>query len=302
MKKRWSTSPAFTAGVRQATASAEPPSNVEAEIRITEWLARLQNLHGVPFYLLVPDVRMLPQESIRMFRLDENWIECLIDGAFSLGRATTGDAITEVPARVSSRERANYARIRPRIRQLAATRRVRRVFGTEHARAAATAAGVETGFLMRSAVVSGWPTLEVRGYDAAGAELRVMRIDRPASDILFCLFDGEVDKVSLSEPAETLHFGFVIPLPGSETFTKNLKYVDAAGHAPGTLIPDVTVNVPMRDAANRVVAVDSLANAIHQALVTAGAMPSSAPYTTAELALELIQGVQQVDFTIGEPA
>jgi hypothetical protein len=302
MKKRWATSPTFTDGVRKATASAEPPSNVEAEIRITEWLARLQNLHGVPFYLLVPDVRMLPQESIRMFRLDENWIECLVDGAFSLGRATTGDAIAEVPARVSSRERANYARIRPRIRQQAATRRVRRVFGAEHVRAAATAAGVETGFLMRSAVVSGWPTLEVRGYDASGAELRVMRIDRPASDILFCLFDGEAAKVSLSEPAETLHFGFVIPLPDSQTFTKNLKYVDAAGHAPGSLIPDVKVNVPMRDAANRVVAVDSLANAIHQALVAAGAMPSSAPYTTAELALELIQGVQQVDFTIGEPA
>ena len=85
MKKRWATSPAFTAGVRQATASEEPPSNVEAELRITEWLARLRNLHGVPFYLLVPDVRMLPQESIRMFRLDENWVECLIDGAFSLG-------------------------------------------------------------------------------------------------------------------------------------------------------------------------------------------------------------------------
>lgn len=300
MKKRWTTSASFTAGLREATAVAEPSENAEAEARITEWLARLQNLHGVPFYLLVPDVRMLPQESIRMFRVDENWIECLIDGAYSIGRSTTGDAIAP-PARVSARERANFARLRPRVRQRAATQRVRRYFG-ESERAAAAATGIETGFLMRSAVVAGWPTLEVRGYDAAGTELRVMRLDRPASDILFCLFDGEVAKVSLSEPAEALHFGFVVPLPGSETFTKNLKYVDAAGHEPGSIIPNVSVDVPMRDAANRVVAIDALANAIHQTLVSSGALPASAPYTTAELALELVQGVQQVDFTIGEPA
>lgn len=286
MKKRWTKSDAHVAGVRDALQLTEPTSNQEAAIRITEWLARLRNLYGVPFYILISDVRMLPQESIRMFRIDENWIDCLIDGAFSIGRATTADAV----------ESASFARLKPLVRQHAATQRVRRIFGVESERAAAAASAVETGFLMRSAVVSGWPSLEVRGYDTGGAELRLIRLDRPASDILFCLFDGEVAKVSLSEPAETLHFGF------TEAMTKNLKYVDAPEHAPGSLMEGVSVEVPMRDASRRVVAIDSLATGVQQALIANGGMPPTTEYTTAEFALELIQGVQQVDFNVGEPS
>ena len=285
MKKRLTKSEAHVAGVHEALAS---PANgqLPTEIRITDWLARLRNLYGVPFYILISDVRMLPQESIRMFRIDEKWIDCLIDGAYSIGRATTGDAV----------EAASFARLEPHVRQRAATQRVRRIFGAESERAAATASAIETGFLMRSAVVSGWPSLEVRGYDAGGAELRLIRLDRPASDILFCLFDGEVAKVSLSEPAETLHFGF------TEAMTKNLKYVDAEGHAPGSLMEGVSVEMPMRDAARRVVAIDSLASSVQQALLANGGMQSTTEYTTTEFALELIQGVQQVDFNVGEPS
>lgn len=285
MKKRWTKSEEHVAGVREAIAS---PANgqLPTEIKIADWLARLRNLYGVPFFILISDVRMLPQESIRMFRIDENWIDCLIDGAYSIGRATTGDAV----------ESASFTRLKPLVRQRAATQRVRRIFGAESERAAASASAIETGFLMRSAVVSGWPSLEVRGYDAGGAELRVIRLDRPASDILFCLFDGEVAKISLSEPAETLHFGF------TESMTKNLKYVDAEGHAPGSLMEGVSVGVPMRDAARRVVAIDALASSVQQSLLANGGMQSTTEYTTAEFALELIQGVQQVDFNAGEPS
>jgi hypothetical protein len=304
MKKRWTTNAQHRARVIEAIDApverrrlggwpggvlAAVDANTEAEAKIAEWLARLRNLHGVPFYTLVSDVRMLPQESIRMFRIDENWIDCLIDGAFSLGRSTTGDSDAK-------RERANIAHLRPHVRNRAATQRVRRIFGANTERANAEASTVESGFLMRSAVVAGWPTMETRGYDASGNELRIIRFDRPASDVLFCIFDGSVAKVSLSEPAETLHFGFV---PG-DPYTKNLKYVDAEGHAPGTLIDGASVNVPMRDAARRVVAIDALASSIHDALIASGGMPSSAEYTTAEFSLELIQGVQQVDFTIGD--
>ncbi|HYC88121.1 MAG TPA: hypothetical protein VEO54_02825 [Thermoanaerobaculia bacterium] len=293
MKKRWMINPEQRARLRAALESAGNVSagsvstDQAAEARITEWLARLRNLHGVPYYALIPDVRMLPQESIRMFRMDDNWTDCLIDGAFSLGRSTTGIEGAQREARLLGRLRAG-------IRNRAATQRVRRIFGAASERAAAESRGIETGFLMRSAVVAGWPTLEVRGYDAAGAELRVIRLDRPASDVLFCIFDGEAAKVSLSEPAEMLHFGF-------ENDGKTLKYVDAAGHAPGTPIEGVRVTVPLRDAARRVVAVDALAGAVHDALVAAGGMPAGAEYTTAEFALELVQGVEQVDFTIGAP-
>jgi len=278
MKKRWSTNAGHRARMREAMQAAQEPADPPPPI--LEWLARLRNLHGVPYYVLIPNARMLPQESIRMFRMDENWIDCLIDGAFSIGRSTTGNGA---------------AALRTPIRDAAVRQRVRRIFGAEHERAAAESAGVETGFFMRSTVVAGWPSLEVRGYDAAGAELRVIRLDRPATDVLFCLFDGEAAKVSISEPAETLHFGFA---DGAKT----LKYVDAAGHAPGSPMQGVRVDVPMRDAARRVVAVDALAGAIHDALVANGGMTPAAEYTTAELALELVQGVEQGDFPIGEPS
>ncbi|WP_344809261.1 hypothetical protein [Microlunatus ginsengisoli] len=59
---------------------------------IVDWLGRLHTLLGVPFGYLLPDEEMLPPESIRFFRLDEAWIEALIDGAFSLGRDLTAAA------------------------------------------------------------------------------------------------------------------------------------------------------------------------------------------------------------------
>src|ERR1044072_2152613 len=54
--------------------------------QISKWLGRLRNLEGVPFNYLVPDERMLPPESIRFFRIDRAWLDCLADGAFSVGR------------------------------------------------------------------------------------------------------------------------------------------------------------------------------------------------------------------------
>ena len=41
---------------------------------IAAWLGRLLTLAGVPFGYLVPDEGMLPPESIRFFRLDEQWM------------------------------------------------------------------------------------------------------------------------------------------------------------------------------------------------------------------------------------
>ena len=47
--------------------TAPPPAMV------SEWLARLRLLKGVPFPHLVPDEAMLPPESVRFFQLDFNW-------------------------------------------------------------------------------------------------------------------------------------------------------------------------------------------------------------------------------------
>jgi hypothetical protein len=74
----------------------------------------------------------LPQESIRFFFMDPEWIRCLHDGAFSIGRVLPSD---------HKRDAAHDQNL------------------------LAAAHGTVTGFLMRSEVVSGWPDLLVEGYD-----------------------------------------------------------------------------------------------------------------------------------------
>jgi hypothetical protein len=233
---------------------------------------------------------MLPQESIRFFRIDENWIDCLIDGAFSIGRSTTGDADRE-------REAALTKRMRAAIHDRAAVARARRIFGANDPRTQTDVAPVRSGFLVRSGVVAGWPSIEARGYSRNGGELLAIRLDRPASDILFGLFHGQLASLSLSEPAETLHFGFQ---PSSnDSYSKILKWVtDSPAHPSGSLMPNATVNVPFVSGGQRVVDISALAGAIHSELLRTGGISRGAPYTAAELALELVQGVQRVDFPI----
>lgn len=58
---------------------------------VTDYLAKLALLYGVPFENLVPDSRMLPPESLRFFYVDANWIESLVDGALSTGTHSNRD-------------------------------------------------------------------------------------------------------------------------------------------------------------------------------------------------------------------
>ena len=58
---------------------------------IQEWFKSFELLENIPFNYLLPDERLLPPESIRFFWIDPLWIDCLQDGAFSIGRVTNSD-------------------------------------------------------------------------------------------------------------------------------------------------------------------------------------------------------------------
>ena len=68
--------------------SSLPPSPAKEKITIAdelvEWIARLALLYPVPFQYLVPHTSLLPQESLRFFHLDDNWVNALVDGALSI--------------------------------------------------------------------------------------------------------------------------------------------------------------------------------------------------------------------------
>ncbi|KKK18834.1 hypothetical protein AOCH_003089, partial [Aspergillus ochraceoroseus] len=52
---------------------------------VLRFVLDLRFLIPVPFHYLVPDMSYLPQESLRFFHIDENWVHALVDGALSLG-------------------------------------------------------------------------------------------------------------------------------------------------------------------------------------------------------------------------
>ena len=66
----------------------------------------------------------------------------------------------------------------------------------------------------------------------------------------------------------------------------------------GGLIPGAVADVPFRATGGRVVDVDAFSGAVRQGLVDAGGLAPDAPWTPAEFALELVEGVQEVDFAV----
>ena len=188
-----------------AAAISDALGEVEVPADIAAWLGRLHALIGVPFGYLVPDERMLPPESIRFFRLDENWVRALLDGAFSLGR----DLTTEADGASANVDRAAFPAVFDQARE-AAPRRAREGV------ADAPGAKAWTGFLLRSSVVADYPGLGVNVYPKDGTPddkttvlLDVKRLDRlgPNADTLLCLVEGDAFRVDVHEAPELLHYG-----------------------------------------------------------------------------------------------
>ena len=204
----------------------DPPDAVVA------WLQRLRKLYGVPFNYLVPDEAMLPAESIRFFRVDPNWILALLEGAFSLGSSTAGDA-------------AHDAAVRPQWH------------------AAATPTAPMSGLLLRSGAVAHWPTLQVRALDANGQALNPIRVERLSSSVLLALFTGTIATADMTEPPIGLHFGVMADKP--------LRYVTVPPGAPPHSDPGTVMGgsssgpVPLRPD-NLTVAISAYAAAVKAAL------------------------------------
>ena len=195
---------------------------------VNAWCAGLGLLQGIPFNYLVPDERMLPSEALRFFWIDQLWMECLLDGAFSIGRVTTADYVQD-----------------------------QKLVGAGSHPAAVTSNAV-TGFLLRSDVVSGWPGLLANGYDSHGKELTLLRMDRLSANVLICLFDGELQSIAIHQQAETLHCGVDESEQTPPTLSKILR--DSQGNEQQAL----TIAIPWQQQAQRIIDIPALAQAIQQ--------------------------------------
>lgn len=162
---------------------------------LSQWLAQMTLLYGMPTTYLTPDVRMLPNESMRFFYLDRNWLDRLVDGALSVGVLSSLTNLFNELFFEDIYQQVDLAQLnlRAQLRQKAPKEN-------------SSSGGPITGLLFRSQVVSGWPGLEVYA-SSNNTPLDILRMDRLAPSVLLCLFDGVPDQVDFVEPGEGLHFG-----------------------------------------------------------------------------------------------
>lgn len=241
---------------------------------VADWVGKLWLLEGVPFNTLVPDTQMLPRESLRFFYLDTAWQSALLAGAFSVAAGSSRDhAVQDLFA-------DDIAAI---AQTAAATRRARQLGLAPDALPMGTCAGM----LLRSAVVSGWPGLEVKAFKGSADGQRKdritpLRLTRLAPNVLLALFPEVPDWIELDEPREGLHFGVE---SNNEVYLRALTGDSVGATLPGD--PFVTASI---DETTRILDIPDLLAKLQSGLAAAD------PLGPADFALEMIKVPESMVF------
>ncbi len=185
--------------VRGLNAGMASIDDDDALQKISDYVSELRLLKDVPFSYLIPDETLLPRESIRFFYLNENWLNALTDGALSIGRVAKLDAETDdrylgVISRTATRQLA-----KPRFEKMHENHR-------RYNSPAPVTSKARTGLILRSELVNKWKGLEAFGY-CEDKQLDILRMETLSSEILLCIFDGELTEFVISEPKTALRFG-----------------------------------------------------------------------------------------------
>ncbi|WP_017592869.1 hypothetical protein [Nocardiopsis potens] len=281
--------PASATGSVYAAEEEEAPGYEPA---LGAWLDGLRLLRPVPFDHLVPHASMLPVESLRLFRVDPDWLDALTLGALAAGLCLAHD-----PAQITALWNAYKPhRTTP-----------------------------DTGLLIRSELVSAFPGLRVEASaehagGASGDPCSVLRQDRLGPDVLLVLFKGRPKTVSLLEPFHGLHLGMEKRAsPHDKSDWVSMRHLDKANL--GTALPknDDTsfAAVPYRPKADTVDRIIDLAPATGLPATLWAALPAKAKpknpsnenevdpahparTTPAELALQMIQSPERTEITVPE--
>jgi hypothetical protein len=260
-------------------AVTRPPDSIH------QWLAHLVLLTGVPFEYLVPDEAMLPQESVRFFFVDENWIERMIDGALSVVARTELDQLITDTLHTTFRQPVAdsvVARVRPRL------------LGMDPASIEPEPLNWPlTGFLIRSVVAANWKgmVIENTSRNDPATPLTTLRLDQPAQGVILGLYNGQLGSVTFKHPPESLHFGIDGQEDEPQTWIQNLRKLETGTHYD----PLVPVDVKFHGD-TRVIDVLGTRSAMQSALT-----PAPEQFTSAELAIEMIESPRSVTFEMSYP-
>ncbi|MCG5217325.1 hypothetical protein [Streptosporangium sp. KLBMP 9127] len=268
---------------------------------IAQWLGRLMLLHPVPFTHLVPEERMLPQESLRFFHVDPTWLDALVSGALSIGAQSSRDTLQDqiVADTVRTAAARTAAAHRDTLRGTTPDDPVPDdTTAGDAGNGLGSAARPVSGLLLRSALVSGWPNLAVRAGGPDGALLPVLRMDHLAPTVLLCLFDGLPATVELSEPQEGFRFGVedhgLIPL--RNMLPPNSPTGPQLGEQLGTDVTFPVLDHLRTGTGGRVLDIGSLIPALTAALETAHST-TVGPVGPADLAMQMVKVPEAIRFT-----
>jgi hypothetical protein len=235
---------------------ADLSASLEFPSTVSDWFKKLTLLEGVPFNYLVSDERLLPSESIRFFQLDKIWIECLCDGAFSIGGVLPSNPKMDKNLSISPKS-----------------------FVSKNI----------SGCLIRSDVVAGWPNLLVDGYDDKNeTPLELLRRAMLSKNILICLFDGVIEKLDIHLKPEALHFGFDVWEEDRQFYKKLRNPNGEEGNAPALNENEIA----RKKEAKMVIDITQLAENIGNQLFS----KNSINLSSAQFALQMIEGVERVRF------
>lgn len=255
------------------------------EAVVIDWLGRLKLLEGVPFRYLVAGEAMLPDESIRFFCVDSNWVMALIDGAYSLGSSTYGDVAHDVAFSASIKQKITESAAGVR-----AVKTGQKKTDLQKAESADADQDTITGFLLRSSAVRAFPGLEVAGYDAQQTALPIRRLEHLSEDILLCLFAGPLDVLELHNPAEGLHFGLDLHETGDLTKTlKSMNTTDPEKNGAKIAGSAIDISADFYRNDKNVLKMEMLQRVISDKLKELGQPVET--FTSSEFALQMIEGV-----------
>jgi hypothetical protein len=198
--------------------SKDPPmEQIKIADDLVEWIARLVLLYPVPFHYLIPHQSLLPSESLRFFHLDDNWVDALVDGAFSIAVRSLDDE-----------RKGLRAELQKTLSRIVYQHRLRLQGKNPRWDPEETYMSIpKSGFLLRSRIVTGWPGVEVTAKTNAENDPnlpQILRFDQIADGVLFCLTRGLIEEVTFREPREGITFG--VGSDGKLTAIKSGKTLD----------------------------------------------------------------------------
>ncbi len=225
-----------------------------------------------------------------------NWIDALLDGAFSIGRnltktekAYTNNLDTAVTPTVNRHAREGATSMRAEALGIPAP---------------VSSLQIVSGFLLRSSVVSAYKGIGANVYPLGGTPqdptitlLDILRFEPlgPNSDTLVCLVDGDAYRVDIHEAPEHLHYGIdkyeynastktVTANKIIHTFTKSGSRVTLSGST-----SPLDLSGSFRSRSPRVLKMTKLAEQIAE-------LNKVADIDSAEMGFEMTEGVGMVSF------